>query len=268
MEEFRPISLTSVVSKTVAKVIVNGLQLILPEVTSHAQSVFIKVWRYAIRVIGRVSEFFVPERGLRQGDPLSPYLFILCFEWLSYSLSQLHLNRSMAGIRISRRAPKVTHLMFADDCLLLFKVEERTAETLSSLLRKYESISEQVIKYNKSELVLSPKATEAMKSNFQQQFAVTIVKHHERYLGLPLSLKRKLTLNFTGILEKCWNKTHGWKAKNLSSGGQEILIKAVLQALPQYAMNCFLLPEYVINKMQSTIRSFWWSSSKDKKPIY
>ncbi|KAL9673493.1 hypothetical protein QQ045_029752 [Rhodiola kirilowii] len=224
--------------------------------------------RYALRINGETTETFRPERGLRQGDPLSPYLFILCSEWLSRSLSKLQCDGSISSLKIHRRAPLITHLMFADDCLLLFKAEERTGEIFSSLLKTYENISVQVINYHKSELVLSSNATDAMKRRFHDHLAVNVVNCHDRYLGLPLTLRRKLTLNFAEVLDKYRNKTQGWQEKNLSAGGKEILIKAVLQVLPQYAMNCFLFPEYVINKMHSSIWKFWWSSSTSKKPIY
>ncbi|KAL9666338.1 hypothetical protein QQ045_000667 [Rhodiola kirilowii] len=69
-------------------------------------------------------------------------------------------------------------------------------------------------------------------------------------------------------MDKFWNKTESWNSKNLSSGGKEVLIKAVLQALPQFAMNCFLLPEQIIKKMHSSIRKFWWSHSSSKKPMH
>ncbi|CAM8877488.1 unnamed protein product [Rhodiola kirilowii] len=70
------------------------------------------------------------------------------------------------------------------------------------------------------------------------------------------------------MIDKFWNKTEGWKAKNLSAGGKEILIKSVLQALPQYAMNCFQLSEDSIKKMHSAIRRYWWSFSSSKNPIH
>ncbi|KAL9678589.1 hypothetical protein QQ045_016436 [Rhodiola kirilowii] len=336
MEDYRPISLRSVVSKTVAKVIVNRLQQVLPDIISPAQSAFVKgrlitdnfliahetahfiknarygrkcyrslkldmskafdrvEWRYlkllllrfgfkedwvsmilnyvssvryAIRINGKITSFFVPERGLRQGDPLSPYLFILCSEWLSHSLSKFESDRIIEGIKISRGAPQITHLMFADDCLLLFKVGDGTAAALSYMLTSYEGISGQTINYNKSEIVLSPNVTEPVRSSFQALLFVKPVSHHDQYLGLPLSLKRKVTLNFSGMIDKVCNKTEGWKGKN-SAGGKEILIKAVLQALPQYAMNCFKLPEDTIKKMHSSIRRYWWSCSKSKKPIH
>ncbi|KAL9666372.1 hypothetical protein QQ045_000702 [Rhodiola kirilowii] len=178
------------------------------------------------------------------------------------------MERGIEGIKICRRAPYGSHLMFADDCLLLFKVKENTAGALSSLLTKYEHISGQVINYDKSELVLSPNASEALRNAFRGRLSVTLASHHAKYLGLPLTLQRKLTLNFSGVIDKFWSKTESWISKKLSSGGKEILIKAVLQALPQYVMNGFLLPEQIINKMHSSTRKFWWSYSSSKKPIY
>ncbi|KAL9662891.1 hypothetical protein QQ045_027726 [Rhodiola kirilowii] len=203
MEEFRPISLTTVISKTIAKAMANRLQVILPEVISIQQSAFIKgrlitdnfiiahecahfikkarkskqvfgslkldmskaydriEWRflkliliqigfaeswvfrilnyissvrYSLRVTDSITSMFCPQRGLRQGDPLSPYLFILCTEWLSSKLNALHMNGRFSGLRIARHAPPLTHLLYADDCLLLFKFENNTANTVYELL--------------------------------------------------------------------------------------------------------------------------------------
>ncbi|KAL9674017.1 hypothetical protein QQ045_030282 [Rhodiola kirilowii] len=161
--------------------------------------------RYAICINGKITSAIVPERGLRQGDPLSPYLFILCSEWLNYSLSKLQAERSIEGIKVSRGAPYVTHLIFADDCLLLFKVGDGTTESLSTLLKNYEHISGQVVNYNKSEIVLSPNVNDTIRSTVQTHLSVKLVSHHDKYLGLPLTLKRKLTLNFSGYKPSfCW----------------------------------------------------------------
>lgn len=65
-----------------------------------------------------------PQRGLRQGDPLSPYLFLLCVEGLSSSLRQAAENGRINGCRISSGAPSVTHLLFADDSFLFFRAEK------------------------------------------------------------------------------------------------------------------------------------------------
>jgi hypothetical protein len=78
---------------------------------------------YRIRVTGELSDPFVPERGLRQGDPLSPYLFLLCAEGFSALLEEAEREGRMSGIRVCQNAPSVSHLLFADDSLILFRAD-------------------------------------------------------------------------------------------------------------------------------------------------
>lgn len=66
----------------------------------------------------------IPKRGLRQGDPLSPYLFLLCVEGLSLSLKDAANRSSISGCRICPHAPAITHLLFADDSFLFFKANK------------------------------------------------------------------------------------------------------------------------------------------------
>jgi len=70
----------------------------------------------------------IPGRGLRQGDPLSPYLFILCAEGLSALNHQAEVRGELHGAKICRNAPIVTHLLFADDCFLFFMATEAEAQ--------------------------------------------------------------------------------------------------------------------------------------------
>lgn len=72
---------------------------------------------YTLLVNGSPEGYIIPERGIRQGDPLSPYLFILCVEVLSHMMNQAMENRSLLGIKIANQAPAVNHLLFADDSL-------------------------------------------------------------------------------------------------------------------------------------------------------
>ncbi|CAM8983245.1 unnamed protein product [Rhodiola kirilowii] len=235
IKEYRPISLTTVVSRTIAKAIANRLQLILTDVINPAQTAFVKgrsitdnfliahevahfiknvrrgrsvygslkldmskaydriEWdflramllklgftanwvsmimhyissiRYCIKVNDHITSFLNPQRGLRQGDPLSPYLFIICTEWLSYKLQSLHDMNILKGLKVCRRAPVVSHLFFADDCLLLFKADQNTAAVMRDTLALYEKVSGQMINYGKSEFVLSPNAAADFKNAF------------------------------------------------------------------------------------------------------
>ncbi|KAL9686172.1 hypothetical protein QQ045_023627 [Rhodiola kirilowii] len=117
-----------------------------------------------------------------------------------------------------------------------------------------------MINYQKSELILSPNAPTDLKYAFVELLSVKLVNYHEKYLGLPLLLKRKLTLNYTRILDKFWCKTQGWR--------REVLIKSALEAIPLYYMNCFLIPENVLKKLQSYLSKFWWGGFAKERPLY
>lgn len=84
--------------------------------------------RYQICVNGELSDEIAPQRGLRQGDPLSPYLFLICVETFSFLLNEAERHGETTGIRVCQDAPSINHLLFADDSLLLFKIDARSAE--------------------------------------------------------------------------------------------------------------------------------------------
>ena len=97
--------------------------------------------RYRVRVNGELTDEIVPQRGLRQGDPISPYLFLICAEAFSCMLNAAEERGGMAGVRVCQEAPSINHLLFADDSLLLFKIEDRSAEHLQNVLSLYEDCS-------------------------------------------------------------------------------------------------------------------------------
>ena len=80
---------------------------------------------------------FVPTRGIRQGDPISPYLFLLAVEGLSCLLKSKIQSSSLSGIKVAASAPMVSHLLFADDSLLFFKANRESAETVTDVLNTY-----------------------------------------------------------------------------------------------------------------------------------
>lgn len=92
---------------------------------------------------------FSPSRGLRQGDPLSPALFILVSELLSRILLKEEANGALKGIKICRKAPSVSHLFFADDLIIFAKASIRDAGTIEKVLAKYSAWSGQKINKNK-----------------------------------------------------------------------------------------------------------------------
>jgi hypothetical protein len=86
--------------------------------------------KYQVRFNSEETEMFSPTRGLRQGDPLSPYLFLICAEGLSNLLLYEEEVGGIDGIRVCRNAPSVSHLLFADDSLILMKADMTNATSL------------------------------------------------------------------------------------------------------------------------------------------
>lgn len=97
----------------------------------------VKSVTYSVRFNSRITERFIPSRGLRQGDPLSPYLCLLVAEGLSALLLDAEERGVIEGVKVCRDAPSVSHLLFADDSLILMKADVANANTLKGILQSY-----------------------------------------------------------------------------------------------------------------------------------
>ena len=100
----------------------------------------------------------MPERGLRQGDPLPPYLFLICVEAFSCLLHAAEESGELEGVKVCQDAPSINHLLFADDSLLLLKADARSANHLQDILSLYEECSGQTINKEKSSIMFSRNA--------------------------------------------------------------------------------------------------------------
>ncbi|CAI8586856.1 unnamed protein product [Vicia faba] len=94
---------------------------------------------------GSPSHSFNPERGLCQGDPLSPYLFILCADVFSGLIKEAAGNQTIHDIRVARRAPCISHLFFTDDNILFSRASPKECEKVLEILAKHQRVSGQMI---------------------------------------------------------------------------------------------------------------------------
>ena len=110
---------------------------------------------YSILVNGEPKGVIVPSRGLRQGDPFSFYLFLFCAKGLNALLRNAVTEGVIQGFSICRNGPKLTHLVFADDCLIFCRSNLKECNKIQELLALYEAALGQVINKEKTTLFFS-----------------------------------------------------------------------------------------------------------------
>lgn len=202
------------------------------------QSVSYKI-TYSGKVIGSV----VPSRGIRQGDPLSSYLFLVCMEGLTTLLQDNARRNLLTGIRVARTAPTLTHMFFADDSYIFCKANGNTADLISNILQVYESASGQKINNFKSSVIFSCNISQDMRESICNTLGFQEADGSTTYLGLPNVIGRNKKAMFGYIKNQMQKRIEGWDKKHLSKGGNELLIKSVSPAQPTYAMSAFLMPK-------------------------
>lgn len=222
---------------------------------------------YSFLINGVPQGHVLPSRGLRQGDPLSPYLFILCTEVLSGLCTKAQNQGLLPGIKVSRGSPPINHLLFADDTMFFCKSIAVCCKELSQILNKYEQASGQRINLTKSTITFSAKTPAEAKSRVKNTLNITQDGGLGNYLGLPENFGRKKRDIFASIVDKIRQRAHSWSSRFLSGAGKSVLLKAILTALSIYAMSCFKLPASLCKQIQSIFTHFWWDDKPDKKKM-
>ena len=131
-------------------------------------------------------------------------------------------------------------------------------DSLQRILQVYERALGQQLNRAKTSLFFSSNTNPSVQEEIKQRFGAQVIRQHEKYLDLPSLVGRKRRNTFNDIKEKLVKKLARWKEKLLSKASNEILIKAVAQAIPTYIMSCFKLPDTLCEELTSMIRNFWW----------
>ena len=223
---------------------------------------------YRFNINGELSNVLEAKRGIRQGDPISPLLFVLMMEYLNRIMVKMQRDPNFNHHSQCERLG-ITHLSFADDVLLLCRGDEKSIEMI---LKAFSFFSKS------TGLQINPAKCKVFCGGLNYdniQVVKNITGFEEgtlpvRYLGVPLSCKKLNVHHYLPLVEKIVGRIRHWSSKLLSIAGRIQLVRSIITAIAQYWMSVFPMPKKVIQKIDSICRSFIWSGSaevKRKSPV-
>ncbi|KAH9786561.1 putative ribonuclease H protein [Citrus sinensis] len=226
--------------------------------------------RMSILWNGEATTEFALGRGIRQGDPLSPYIFVLCIERLSHGITQAVRDGNWKPIRLAKHGTPLTHLffaddllLFADDLLLFAEASMDQASTIDAMLENYCRSSEAKVNKSKTKIYFSKNVVSRDAQLLSNVLGYSVTKDLGCYLGMPFLHSRVNKATYQTILDKVDKRLTGWNAAHLSLAGRITLAHSVLQAMPIYAMQTTLLPALVRGKIEKSCRRFIWDGKSE-----
>ncbi|CAN1192276.1 LINE-1 retrotransposable element ORF2 protein [Linum perenne] len=213
---------------------------------------------FSVCVNGGLVGYFSGRKGLRQGCPLSPYLFAIVMEYLSCKLNTAAEKGEYLYHPQCKRL-RITHLCFADD-LLLFSVASRSAiQSIWSILAQFANVSGLNFNPEKCEIFCGG-VTDEIKADIDMDF-FPIGSLPVRYLGVPLITGKLSSADCRSLVDKITKHIQGWRPKCLTYVGRVQLIKSVLYSMANFWMSVFPLPKGVIAEVERLCSKFLWTGS-------
>ncbi|GKV49628.1 hypothetical protein SLEP1_g56369 [Rubroshorea leprosula] len=222
--------------------------------------------RISVLVNGSPTKEFVMGKGLRQGDPLSPFLFLIVAEGLNGLVKRAENEGMLRGIAVGNKGLTVSLLQFADDTVFLGNADSENIFAVKTILRCFELMSGLRINFCKSSVV-GFNVSERWIRGVASVLHCGVGETSFMYLGLPVGRKIRCTKMWEPVLKKFRAKLAIWKSNSLSSGGRITLLNSVLSAIPIFYMSLFLMPNCVASELISIQRAFLWGGVELKKRI-
>ncbi|XP_027062988.1 uncharacterized protein LOC113771708 [Coffea eugenioides] len=171
-------------------------------------------------------------------------------------------------MKISRSGPSINHIFFVDDSLIFCKADTNQAEEVLRILETSEKDSGQMINMEKSSVFFSKNVAQEDQKEICNRLGNLKMVHQGKYLGLPMVITRTKEQIFGYIRDKCQKTISNWCNKKLSQAGKEVLLKAIIMAMPTYAMSCFKLLVKLCKDIHALMARFWWGGDNEKRKVH
>lgn len=223
--------------------------------------------RSSVLVNGSPTFEFSCEKGVRQGDPISPFLFIIVMEAFAGMMRKACEVGTFEGIRLPNGGLVLSHLLYADDAMIMGEWSPINFNSLRRLLRVFHLCSGLRINIQKSTLFGIGKGLDevsVMASSLGCCSGVTPFT----YLGISVGANMSRINNWDPVVKIFKSRLSKWKSKVLSIGGRLVLIKSVLESLPSYYFALYKAPVAVVTKLESLIKKFLWGGDPDSRKVH
>lgn len=187
---------------------------------------------------------------------------------LSVLMKKAIEDGTIAGIKLNRYYPVISHILFADDSIFFLDEKVKECQNLALVLNQYCYASRQAINLNKSGISFCMGCPQSLRRNMASELRVPEIENTGKYLGIPSNWGTSKKQMFAWILARVNMKLEGWKGNLISKAGKEILIKTVVQASPQYAMSICKIPVSICRAIEKRIAAFWWRNSESKAGLH
>lgn len=214
---------------------------------------------YSLRINGETVGFFKGKRGLRQGDPMSPSLFVLCMEYLSRYLNRVTTRNRRCGFNFHAKCEplRISHLVFADDLMIFSRGDASSVQIICEGLEGFGDRSGLRANALKSNVILAG-VEEYEKENILRVTGFTTGRLPFRYLGVPLSGEFLKLADFAPLLDKVTATLCSWAGLNLSYAGKIEVIKSVIQGIQSFWLGIIPISSTVLDKISAICRRFLW----------
>lgn len=219
---------------------------------------------FTINVHGDHVGYFKGGRGLRQGDPMSPYLFTMVMEVLTLIIKrQIHGDEEFQ-YHWRCEELELTHLCFVDDLLLFCHGDMYSAAVLRAALDEFRNVSGLEVNMNKSTTFFG-NVKSSTQAHISEVMPFNVGTLPVRYLGVPLLSTRLYQKDCLSLIDKVKKRVMDWKNKSLSFAGRLQLIASVLSSLQVLWSSVFILPKAVSDDIERIIRGFLWCQGEYKR---
>lgn len=168
---------------------------------------------------GELSGKFSPSRGVRQGDPLSPYLFVICMERLAHMIQERVAKKLWTPVTLCKNGPPISHLFFADDIILFSDVSLEQSVVIRECLNDFCSRSGLKVNVSKTRVTFSKNVNHNRRTKISNSLGFQLAADLGKYLGVPLHHKKDTTQSFQYLVDKVSTRLSSWKSNSLSLAG-------------------------------------------------